>query len=176
MRSESEPATTRPALLPTASTTTARKASEPSACLPRSEATLMNVSPAAAPKKYMANSSQNCAVRSMSRHTSSGRCTRAAAAPAACRGCTESPSGGFLMKNDSPPTTTQVTTPRAIIVPGTPCSTTPCAVVLAKRSRNHAESGASTTGASPKPATTMPAMRPVFCGGNHLMEAGVVAA
>ena len=80
------------------------------------------------------------------------------------------------MKNESPPTTTQVRIPRAIIVADTPCSTTPWALVLANRSRNHAESGASTTGARPKPATTMPAMRPVFCGGNHLIEAGVVAA
>ena len=72
-RSESVPVRTRPLLLPTASTTTTRKASEPSACLPRSEATLMNVSPADAPKKYMAKSSQNCAVRSMWRQVNSGR-------------------------------------------------------------------------------------------------------
>ena len=62
------------------------------------------------------------------------------------------------------------------MVSETPFSTTPWAFVLSKRSRNHAVSGASTTGASPKPATTMPAMRPVRCGGNHLIDAGVVAA
>ena len=98
------------------------------------------------------------------------------AAPPPAGGCTRCPSGGLRTKSASPPTTTHVMMPRAIMVSETPFSTTPWAFVLAKRSRNHAESGASTTGASPKPATTMPAISPVRCGGNHLMEAGVVAA
>ena len=175
MRSESVPETTRPHALPTARTTTARKASEPSECLPRSEATLTNVSPAEAPKKYIANSTQNWAVRSMSFHRNSGRAMRAAA-PAAGGGCTRWPSGGFWTNTASAPTTSHVSTPRVIIVPGTPFSTTPSAVVDAKALSSQAESGASTTGARPKPATTTPAMRPVRCGGNHLMAAGVVAA
>ena len=99
---------------------------------------------------------------------------RAAAAPEG--GWTRCPSGGLRTNSAQTPTTTQVRTPSAIIVPGTPCSTTPAALVVANTSRSHAVSGARTTGASPKPATTMPAMRPVRCGGNHLMDAGVVAA
>ena len=35
--------------------------------------------------------------------------------------------------------------------------------------------GAKYTGASPKPATTRPAIRPVFAGGNHLRAGGVAA-
>jgi len=36
-------------------------------------------------------------------------------------------------------------------------------------------SGAIKTGASPKPETTMPAIRPVFADENHFSAAGVVA-
>ena len=166
---------TRPQALPTASTTTARKASEPSACLPRSEATLTNVSPAAAPKKYITKSTQNWVVRSMSFQRNSGRTARAAA-PAPDGGCTRWPSGGFWTNSASTPTTIHVSTPRVIIVPETPFSTTPSAPVDEKAPSSQAASGASRTGARPKPATTTPAMRPVRRGGNHLMDAGVVAA
>ena len=86
-----------------------------------------------------------------------------------------SPSGGFRTNWASSPTTNQVKTPREIMVLDIPLIVVPEASVVSKNRSNQEVRGASSTGLMPNPATTMPAMTPVRSGGNHLMEAGVVA-